>query len=187
MKKVSIIAALTVLLLSPASTSKQSVYEKAIADYVQTDRHGTFTDLKFKALSIEKIADITIADSLKLLQVEFEELRDEQIASQQRTLDYFNGLLTDNQSAKYAKQAVDDQLNRSIAATQTRIDSLHNLPAAYSDLYKDRSLTEVVSVVVKCRYSYTMPGNGAAKERTDNFILLPDGKKVLGKEKSADL
>ncbi|KAA6345220.1 hypothetical protein EZS27_007196 [termite gut metagenome] len=60
MKKVSIIAALTVLLLLSACTSKQSVYEKAIADYVQTDQRGTFTDLKFKALSIEKTADITV-------------------------------------------------------------------------------------------------------------------------------
>ncbi|MDR2844248.1 MAG: hypothetical protein LBV57_06335 [Candidatus Symbiothrix sp.] len=187
MKKVNLIAALTVLLLSSACTSKQSIYEKAIANYVQSNRRGTWTDCKFKTLSIEKTADITVADSLKLLQAEFEKSCDEQIASQQCTLDYFNSLLKDNESAKYAKQAVDDQLNRNIAATQTRIDSLHNLPAAYSDLYKGRSLTEVVSVVVKCCYSYTMPGSGAAKERTDNFILSPDGKKVLGKEKGADL
>ncbi|KAA6308143.1 hypothetical protein EZS27_040180, partial [termite gut metagenome] len=178
---------LTVLLLLSACTSKQSVYEKAIADYVQTDQRGTFTDLKFKALSIEKTTDITVTDSLKMLQTEFEKLRDEQIASQQRTLDYFNGLITDNQAAKYVKQAVDNQLNRSIAITQAQIDSLRKLPATDSDCYKGRSLTEVVSVVVKCRYSYTMPGNGAAKERTDNFILSPDGKRVLGKKKSANL
>jgi hypothetical protein len=187
MKKVSIIAVLTALLLSSACTSKQSVYEKTIADYVQTDKHGTFTDLKFKALSIEKTVDITVADSLKLLQTEFEKLRDEQITSQQCTLDYLNGLLKDNQSAKYAKHAMDEQLNQSIAAAQSRIDSLRNLPATDSDCYKGRSLTEVVSVVVKCCYSYIMPRSGAAKERTDNFILSPDGKKVLGKEKSADL
>ena len=73
------------------------MYEKAIADYVQTDRYGIFNDLKFKALSIEKTADITIADTLKLLQTEFEKLLDEQIVSQQRTLDYFNSLLKYNE------------------------------------------------------------------------------------------
>ncbi|KAA6304030.1 hypothetical protein EZS27_044327, partial [termite gut metagenome] len=147
---------LTVLLLLSACTSKQSVYEKTIADYVQTDQRGTFTDLKFKALSIEKTADITVADSLKLLQAEFEKSRDEQIASQQCTLDYFNGLLTDNQSAKYAKQAVDDQLNRSIAITQARIDSLRNLPAAYAERYNGHDAADVLAVVVKCYYSYVL-------------------------------
>jgi ABC-type enterochelin transport system substrate-binding protein len=150
MKRIIFIAALTVLLLLSACTSEQSVYEKAIADYVQTDRRGTWTDCKFKTLSIEKTADVTVADSLKTLQAEFEKSRDEQIASQQRTLDYFNGLLKDNQSAKYAKQAVPDQLNQSIATTQARIDSLHNLPVAYADRYKGRNPADVLAVEVKC-------------------------------------
>jgi hypothetical protein len=163
-------------------TSKQSVYEKAIADYVQTDRHGTWTDCKFKALSIEKVADITVADSLKLLQAEFEKLRDEQIVSQQRTLDYFNGLLKDNQAAKYTKQAVADELNRSIATTQARIDSLRNLPTAYTDRFNGRNPMEVLAQEVKCRYSYILPGSDREQERTEVFILTADGKKVIEKK-----
>lgn len=101
MKKTSFIAILTALLLLSAYASERSVYEKAIADYVQTDKRGTWTDLKFEALSIEKSADVTVADSLKLLQTKFEKSRDEQIASQQKTLNCFNGLLKENQSANY--------------------------------------------------------------------------------------
>ena len=182
MKRTTIIAVFTALLLASACTSEQSMYEKAIADYVQTDRHGTWTDCKFKALSIEKTADITVADSLKLLQTEFEKSRDEQIASQQRTLGYFNGLLKDNQSAKYAKQAMAEQLNNSIVTTQARIDSLRNLPAAYADRYKGCNPAEVIVVAVKCHYSYVLPGSDRQQERTEAFILSPDGKRVLTKD-----
>lgn len=180
MRKTSTIILLTVLLLSSACTSKQSIYEKAIADYVQTDKRGTWTDLKFQALSLE-VSDRTVADSLNLLKAEFEKSRDEQIASQQKTLDYFNGLLKDNQSAKYAKQVVADQLNGSIAATQSRIDSLRNLPATYTARYKGRNPADVVAIVIKCHYRYCMPETTTAKERTETFVLTPDGKKVVGK------
>lgn len=181
MKRTNVIAVLTALLLLSACTSEQSVYEKAIADYVQTDKRGTWTDLKFKALSVEKTADITVADSLKLLQTKFEKSRDEQIASQQKTLNYFNDLLKDNQSAKYAKQAVDDQLSQNIATATVRIDSLRNLTPEYAARYKGRNPADIVAIVVKCRYRYVMPGTTEAKELTDSFVLMPDGKKVVEK------
>ncbi len=182
-KNVFFIAVFTAFLLASACTSEQSVYEKAISDYVQTDRHGTWMDCKFKTLSIEKMAEITVADSLKLLQTEFEKSRDEQIASQQRTLDYFNGLLKDNQSAKYAKQAVDDELNQSIATTQARIDSLRNLPAAYTDRFKGRNPTDILAIEIKCHYSYILPGSDRQQERTEVLILTADGKKVIEKKR----
>ena len=182
MKRELVLSFALLLLLSACSSSKNE-YEKAIADYVQTDRHGTWTDCKFQALSIEQIANITVADSLKLLQTEFEKSRDEQIASQQRTLDYFNSLLKDNQSAKYAKQTVDEQLSQNIATAQARIDSLRNLPAVYADRFKGRNSTEVLVQKIKCNYSYILPGSDREQERVEVFIMTPDGKKVLMKEK----
>lgn len=182
MKMKITLTAFAALLLASACNSKQSAYEKAIADYVQTDKRGTWTDCKFKALSIEKTADITVADSLKFLQSEFEKLRDEQIASQQRTLDYFSGLLKDNQSAKYAKQAVDEQLSQSIATTQARIDSLRNLPTTYAERYNGRNAADVLAQEVKCHYSYVLPGSDRQQERTDVFILTSGGDKVIEKK-----
>jgi hypothetical protein len=179
MKTTSVFIALLLLI---SCTHRDNEYEKAIADYVQTDKRGTWTDCKFKALSIEKLTDITVADSLKFLQAEFEKLRDEQIASQQRTLGYFNGLLKDNQSAKYAKQAVDEQLSQSIATTQARIDSLRNLPTTYTERYNGRNSADVLAQEVKCHYSYVLPGSDRQQERTEVFILTSDGDKVIEKK-----
>lgn len=182
MKKAFIMAVFTALLLASSCASEQSMYEKAIADYVQTDRHGTWTDCKFKVLSIEKTADITVADSLKLLQAEFEKSCDGQIASQQRTLDYFNGLLKDNQTAKYAKQAVEEQLSQSIATTQARIDSLHGLKPNFLESYTNSNQSKVLALEIKCHYSYMLPGSDRTQERTEVFILTAGGEKVIEKK-----
>lgn len=81
---------------------------------------------------------------------------------------------------------MDEKLNRNIAAMQAHIDLLQNLPAGYLERYKGRDSTELVAIAVKCHYRYILPGTTAAKERTDMFILSPDGKKVLEKEKSRE-
>ena len=47
--KRNLVKNLSVLLLLTGCTG-QSNYEKAIADFVQTDKRGTWTDLQFKVI-----------------------------------------------------------------------------------------------------------------------------------------
>jgi hypothetical protein len=54
------------LLIAFSSCSKPG-YEKAIAEWVQTDFHGTWTDLKFELLEVLEIEDVTVSDSLRHL------------------------------------------------------------------------------------------------------------------------
>ena len=51
------------LLITFSSCSKPG-YEKAIAEWVQTDSHGTWTDLKFELLEVLETEDVTVSDSL---------------------------------------------------------------------------------------------------------------------------
>ena len=51
------------LLIAFSSCSKPG-YEKAIAEWVQTDSHGTWTDLKFELLEVLETEDVTVSDSL---------------------------------------------------------------------------------------------------------------------------
>ena len=54
------------LLITFSSCSKPG-YEKAIAEWVQTDSHGTWTDLKFELLEVLETEDVTVSDSLRAL------------------------------------------------------------------------------------------------------------------------
>lgn len=70
MKRNFINAAIAAFLLIGCAV--QSNYEKAIADFVQTDRSGTWTDMKFKVIEIGEPTDITVGDSIKILTDKFE-------------------------------------------------------------------------------------------------------------------
>lgn len=176
MKRTTIIAALTVLLQALACTSEQSVYEKAIADYVQTDRHGTWTDCKFKALSIEKLADIIVADSLRIIKEQFEAKQIEEIASAEKSLKYW----LDTQHTKYVQQAAEELFSKNITLCQQRIDSLRGLKPEFPAAYTNPQ--EVLAQEVKCHYSYVLPGSERTQERTEIFILTVDGEKVIEKK-----
>ncbi len=54
------------LLMTFSSCSKPG-YEKAIAEWVQTDSQGTWTDLKFELLEVLETEDVTVSDSLRYL------------------------------------------------------------------------------------------------------------------------
>ena len=54
------------LLIAFSSCSKPG-YEKAIAEWIQTDSHGTWTDLKFELLEVLETEDVTVSDSLRYL------------------------------------------------------------------------------------------------------------------------
>ena len=54
------------LLVTFSSCSKPG-YEKAIAEWVQTDSQGTWTDLKFELLEVLETEDVTVSDSLRYL------------------------------------------------------------------------------------------------------------------------
>lgn len=49
------------------SSCSKPGYEKAIAEWIQTDSHGTWTDLKFELLEVLETEDVTVSDSLRYL------------------------------------------------------------------------------------------------------------------------
>ena len=65
---------LGVLILGLSSCGSPE-YEKAIADWVQTDKDGTWTDLDFELVEVQSIEDITVSDSLSILKKRFEILK----------------------------------------------------------------------------------------------------------------
>lgn len=68
MKKLYFLILLPLVWLSCSSPSN---YEKAIIDYLETDKKGVKTDLQIKFLFID-VSYITVADSISILQDQFE-------------------------------------------------------------------------------------------------------------------
>ncbi len=164
-------------ILTPAacSTNPASLYEKAIAEYVQTDRWGTWTDLKFEIVSLET-SEVTVADSLKIIRAEFETERAAAIESETKSLQYWLGVISDDPESKEI-----DRYNENIVYINQRIDAIKNRKVEDVVNY-GLPPEQVLAVKAKCRYSLVMPGKNTRQERTDTFILSKDGREVVGKE-----
>lgn len=133
-------------------------YEKAIADWLQTDENGTWTDCKFEMLELIETKDVTVSDSLLYLAnkgVQQEKIIER--AENPRAL--IKPLLSDYAKAK---------------------DKLKWIEKKKTE-YENRDSTEVLAKLLKCKYAIVPPMLKVRQEKTETFLLTPDMDRCLGK------
>lgn len=143
------------LLITFSSCSKPG-YEKAIAEWVQTDSHGTWTDLKFELLEVLETEDVTVSDSLRYL---------------------------NNKSAQLS--AVIQKAESPRALFKPSFSAYMEAEKSLKAMYLHRDSTEVIGKILKCRYAIVQPHSGVQQKKTASFLLSPDMEKCIGKLKPA--
>ncbi|MDH6309464.1 hypothetical protein M2451_003854 [Dysgonomonas sp. PFB1-18] len=174
MKKLSI---LFIVFCIVSCSTNESKYEKLISDYVQTDKHGTWTDLDFKIVNLKELPPIKVSDSIAILQQEFEENKAKCLELQESHLKRSQENLEKEGKAKYGSKVITDMYNKHISDATRRIDSVKNLQ--FVNKYEGISSEKVLLQPVECRYSYVFPPSNPRQERTDIFYFLPDNSKIL--------
>lgn len=182
MKKIIYVVALVVLFAS-CGTNTKSDYEKAIADYVQTDKGGRKYDLQFKVIELNEQRNITVADSIAILTEEFK--AGQQIVIDRMALAKEMGEdLLKNENAKRSPQKSEiEKYTEKIASINGRIDSLRNLTPTNLKGYENRNANDILAVVVRCKYSVILPTTSTRMEETSDFTLSADGKQCYAKSK----
>ena len=147
------------LLVTFSSCSKPG-YEKAIAEWVQTDSHGTWTDLKFELLEVLETEDVTVSDSLRYL---------------------------NNKSAQLAAIIEKAESPRTLfkPSFSAYMEAEKNMKEteAMKAMYQNRDSAEVIGKILKCRYSIVQPHSGVQQKKTGSFLLSPNMEKCIGKLK----
>ena len=164
---------LGVLILGLSSCGSPE-YEKAIADWVRTDKDGTWTDLDFELVEVQSIEDITVSDSLSILKKRFEILKKRDLERMKSDLESAELRMS---FAKFAGVNLESYQN-DIDVTQSRIDSLNN--QTFHSIYDGKDDNEVIAKILKCRYAITSPLLNTRQEINDSFILSPDMKRCFG-------
>lgn len=150
-------------------------YEKAVADWVQTDKNGMRTNLKFEILEVSGITDITVADSLAVLKKRFEIQKEREISILAKELE---SAKTRMSFAKYAGVDLESYQNN-INEAQVKLDSIKK--QSFHSIYDKRKNEEVIAKILECRYVITPPLMKVKQEKRAAFILSPDMKKCFGK------
>lgn len=160
-------------LLLLTSCGGQSKYEKAIADFVQTDKKGTWTDLQFKVLEMGEPTDITVKDSVAVLTEKFDTDKEKRLT----TLN--EGIARNKASMEKERSATMRQFyQKLIDKNQVVVDSLMKTSVELPKAYKSAAETTVLAKEITCKFSIVNPMMGNAKQEiTENFILNADGDK----------
>ena len=137
-----------IVLLFALSSCGSPEYEKAIADWLQTDENGTWTDLKFELIELLDEKDVTVSDSLLYL--------DSKAAQQVQMIERAENprALVKPLFSDYAKAK----------------DNLKWIEKKKME-YKDRDSTEVLAKLLKCKYAIVPPSLKARQERVSDLLL----------------
>lgn len=174
MKK--IVYLLAAALAVSCSGGGNSKYEKIISDIVQTDHRGTKYDLKFKALEIQEIGKISVADSISILKEEFDAYRNKYIGNLEESIKRAEQGIEKEKGSRLSFKTMIPYYEKRITEDRHTIDSLKLLEPVEVKKYDNRKPDEVLVNIVRCKYSIVPPTMNTTAEETFDFYLSPDGK-----------
>lgn len=160
------------------SCSSPSNYEQAIIDYLETDKKGVKTDLQIEFLSI-KVSDITVGDSISILQKQFEAEKTKKIKSIQSSISHLQNKIEEQRGKKnqVVAKALVSRWEKDLEKHQADLMIAKNWHADYLNRYNSRNSAEILAKKADCRFSFLNPQLQTRQELSALFILSTDGKK----------
>lgn len=163
------------MLMVACGSNSSSNYEKTISESLLKGSSASDVNLKF--IEVKEVGKVTVADSIAYLTDEFR--KDKQLIIDRIEL---AKKMSEDLLSKTKKQNEIDKYNTDIAVMNARVDSLKNLTPDNLHGYDSRNVNDVLSVIVRCKYSVNLGGKSV--EETFDFYLSPDGNKYYGKKRA---
>lgn len=171
--KLFTISILTVCLCSSCGR-QEGKYEKAIADFVQTDKNGVWTDLQFKVLEMGEPTDITVGDSIKVLTEKFEVQKAKKMEFVKDGIDR-NRARLEKEKLPVMRKFHKDYIDKN----QPVLDYLSQMRISLPQSYIDSKPEQVLVRLVECKFSIVPPTYNTRQEITETFVFTADGTKCL--------
>lgn len=180
MKRIVLLPLFAILFSCGGTTS---IYEKVIAEFVQTDSRGTKLDMKFKVEELKEIFRVTVADSIKIITDNFNIEKDKQMASLEKTLSIFTENIEKAKATSRPSQVMISSYQSSIDKTNERINALRESSPKELAKYENRDANDILRIVVRCTYSVDEPITKKRATETFDFLLSPDGIKCYSQKR----
>ncbi|NDW11825.1 hypothetical protein D0T50_02850 [Bacteroides sp. 214] len=160
--------------------SQNSVLEKTIIDYLETDsKSGIRTDLQIKFIEM-KISDILVSDSITILEKQYQKEFEKKLESAQKSIDHWQQSIDKHEKKK------SDLVHKMLLAESTEkldnakstLEEIKSWRPDYLDRYTDTDKNEVLAKSVKCKLSFQNPKLTTRQELDATFIFSPDGESI---------
>ncbi len=178
---ISIMALLALTAVAPCSINEQ-IYEQTIADYIQTDQYGQWMDLGFIVLSMKTRA-CTTTESIRILLKNREKERSEAIAAEEAILLNMKLQMDNRIKSGNISGIIKEIYKTNIDFSKQRIEALRKANPSEIGLYKGLDPNMLLGIYVTCKYRISIQWGNAHQEQRETFLLTPDGRKVIGKDK----
>lgn len=158
------------------SCSSSSNYEKAIIDYLETDKKGVRTDLQIEILSID-VSDITVADSVSILQKQFEVEKAKKVKSIQGSISRLQDKIQEQKGKKnqVTAKALISRWEKDLERLQSDLSTAQNSQADHLNRYTSHNTSEILAKKADCKFSFFNPQLQTRQELSALFILSADG------------
>lgn len=175
MRQILLLTVLTLFAVSCNGTD--NVYKNTVLDYLQTE-NGIKTDFKIEFTKFE-LSDITVADSVKILQEQYQIEKQKKIDSAQQSITHWENAIL-KQKGKgdnlVAKTLV-SRYQKDLEKAKAELEQVMHWQADYVKRYDNRSTSEVLAKKADTYFCFQNPQlvQSVRQELGATFILSSNG------------
>lgn len=173
-----ILSLLFIVVLPNVYAQNLNSYSKVIVDFVQI-RNGVKTDLGAKASDL-KIKNITVADSVDLLKLEYLANKAAKVKSAEKSLAHYKAQISkQKEKGGIVAEALIESLIPKLDKAEQDLKAANEWEPEYLQKYNGCDPDSVLVKQVFCNLSLMNPKVNARQEREVSFLFTPDGKTLI--------
>ncbi len=174
-----LLSSIVIFLSLTSCTTSNDVYKNTVLDYLQTG-DGIKTDFKIEFQKFE-LSDITVADSIKILQEQYQAEKQKKIKSAQQSITHWEEAIEKQRKkgdGSVAKTLI-SRYQKDLEKAQAELEEAKQWKVDYISRYDGRSGAEVLAKKADTYFSFQNPKltQSVRQEMGTYFVLSPDGRK----------
>lgn len=172
-----ILFSICLLFITVSCNDKDNVYKTTVLDYLQTE-DGIKTDFKIEFQKFD-LSDITVGDSIKILQEQYQMEKQKKIDSAQQVVTRFEDAIKkqEKKGDELVAKTLVARYKKDLEKAKAELEQALSWQADYVNRYDNRSTSEVLAKKADTDFSFQNPKLTVRQEISAYFVLSPDGTK----------
>ena len=185
MKNTLFISAIIISCILAGCISNNDKYAKAIENFNSIYK-GVKYDINFKCLELQELKQITVSDSIRILTDSMENRRTRMIKFYEQNIEKTKTEIESINPKAFGAPVTVKIHSMIIEEYEQKIEEEKNWNPGWVDRYNSRNPKDVLGILVRCKYSATMPFVQTKVEIDEFYILDPNGEKCLASRSKVD-
>lgn len=169
---------LALILFTVSCSNSTGIYKQTVLNYLQI-QNGLNTDLKIKFFQFDICPDITVADSMKILEERYQSEKNRKIEFAQNNITRLEKAIEEQKRKgnNVVAQALLPRYQNNLNDARTELENAEKWRPNYLDRYAGRTPSEKLAKRINTQFSFQNPNMNLRQNVSAFFILSPDGQK----------